>query len=161
MGVKVRGLSAADRTAVEDTLTDFGAFTEEEVRVALEMVDAGLGGDYSLLAVEVAGLVRGYACVGRAHLTASSWYLYWICVHRRVQGAGVGRTLQARVEDLVRELGGERLILETSGRPDYARARRFYRAAGFVEVGRIPDFCQPGEDCVVYCKVLDVKGAGR
>jgi ribosomal protein S18 acetylase RimI-like enzyme len=161
MGVMVRAFAAADRAAVEDALIDCGAFTAEEVGVALEMVDAGLGGDYALLAVEVSGLVRGYACAGRAHLTASSWYLYWICVHRRAQGAGVGRTLQAHVEDMVREWGGERLILETSGRPDYARARRFYRAAGFVEVGRIPDFYRAGDDCVVYCKVLDAEGAGR
>jgi ribosomal protein S18 acetylase RimI-like enzyme len=161
MGVMVRDLAAADRAAVRDALIDCGAFTGDEVRVALEMVDAGLGGDYTLLAVEVAGLVCGYACVGRAHLTASSWYLYWICVHRRAQGAGVGRTLQACVEDVVRGLGGERLILETSGRPDYARARRFYRAAGFVEVGRVPDFYRPGDDCVVYCKVLGAEGARR
>jgi ribosomal protein S18 acetylase RimI-like enzyme len=159
MGVRVRDLAAADRAAVEDALIDCGAFTEEEVRVALEMVDAGLGGDYSLLGVEMDGLIHGYACVGRAHLTASSWYLYWICVHRRAQGVGVGRTLQACVEDLVRGLGGERLILETSGRPGYARARRFYRAAGFVEVGRVPDFYRPGDDCVVYCKSLGAKGA--
>ena len=55
MGVMVRDLAAADRAAVQDALIDCGAFTEDEVRVALEMVDAGLSGDYSLLAVEVGG----------------------------------------------------------------------------------------------------------
>ena len=62
--------------------------------------------------------------------------------------------LVERVEDRVRKLGGDRLILETSGRPDYERARRFYREAGFVEVGRIPEFYRPGDDCLVCCKVL-------
>jgi ribosomal protein S18 acetylase RimI-like enzyme len=155
--VRVRDLAAADRPAIEDALIKCGVFTGGEVRVALEMVDAGLSGDYSLLGVEMDGLLRGYACVGRAHLTASSWYLYWICVHPQAQGVGVGRMLQARVEGLVQALGGERLVLETSGRPDYARARRFYRTAGFVEVGRVPDFYRPGDDCVVYYKVLGAK----
>jgi ribosomal protein S18 acetylase RimI-like enzyme len=154
MGVTVRELRAEDRAAVQDALITCGAFTEEEVRVAIEMVDAGLNGDYSLLAVEQDGEVQGYACAGRAHLTASSWYLYWICVHRRAQGAGFGRMLQAHVEDLIRALGGDRLILETSGRADYARSRRFYRTAGFIEVGRITDFYNAGDDCLIYCKVL-------
>lgn len=161
MGVRVRELAAEDRASVRDALIGCGAFTDEEVRVALEMVDAGLNGDYFLLAIELDGKVGGYACFGRAHLTESSWYLYWICIHRRAQGAGFGRMLQARVEDTVRKLGGDRLILETSGRPDYKRARHFYRQAGFVEVGCIQHFYRPSDDCLVYCKVLSTSKASR
>ena len=158
VGVTVRDLTPLDRPTVRDMLMDCGAFSEAEIRVALEMVDAGFAGDYTLLGAEVDGLVRGYACAGHAHLTASSWYLYWICVDRRAQGAGIGCALQERLEDLVRTLGGERLVLETSGRTEYARARRFYHAAGFVEGGRIPDFYGPGDDCHVYYKQLGAKG---
>jgi ribosomal protein S18 acetylase RimI-like enzyme len=154
MGVRVRDLATDDRASVREALILCGAFTDEEVRVALEMVEAGLAGDYCLLAVETDGDLRGYACFGRAHLTASSWYLYWICIHPQAQGVGLGRMLQRRVEDRVRELGGDRLVLETSGRADYERARRFYREVGFVEVGRIPEFYRPGDDCLVCCKVL-------
>jgi ribosomal protein S18 acetylase RimI-like enzyme len=154
MGVRVRDLAPDDRASVREALILCAAFTDEEVRVALEMVEAGLAGDYCLLAVETDGDLRGYACFGRAHLTERSWYLYWICIHPRAQGLGLGRMLQQRVEDLVLELGGDRLVLETSGRPDYERARRFYRGAGFVEVGRIPEFYRPGDDCLVFCKVL-------
>jgi ribosomal protein S18 acetylase RimI-like enzyme len=159
MGMTVRELVAGDRASVEEALIDCGAFTGEEVRVALEMVDAGLNGDYSLLAIQVDGTMRGYACFGRAHLTVSSWYLYWICIHRQAQGTGLGRMLQAHVEDEVRNRGGDRMILETSGRPDYERARRFYRRAGFVEVGCIPDFYRQSDDCLIYCKVLDTSRA--
>lgn len=161
MGVSVRDLAPHDRAAVRDMLVDCAAFSETEIGVALEMVDAGFAGDYTLLGAEIDGLVRGYACAGRAHLTVSSWYLYWICVDRRAQGTGIGRALQERLEDLVRTLGGERLVLETSGRKEYARARRFYRAAGFVEAGRIPEFYGPGDDCLVYCKQLGSKGTTR
>ena len=150
-----RELSAGDRAAVREALVECGAFSEEEVRVAMDMVESGLQGDYSLPAIEMDGKVRGYACIGRAPLTVASWYIYWICVHPSMQGTGVGRRLQSHIEQLVCEAGGNRLVLETSGRADYERTRRFYRCAGFTEAGRIPDFYKPGDDCVVYFKILE------
>jgi len=151
----VRELASGDRTAVREALVDCGAFSEEEVRVAMDMVGCGEPSDYLLPAIEMDGKVRGYACIGRAPLTAAAWYIYWICVHPSAQGQGVGRRLQSHIERLVREAGGNRLVLETSGRADYARARRFYRDAGFTEAGRIPDFYKPGDDCVVFFKALE------
>ena len=46
--------------------------------------------------------------------------------------AGIGQALQQSVEKWVRQKGGERLVLETSGRADYERPRRFYERAGFT-----------------------------
>ena len=155
MGVLVRTLCAADRQAVQEALTQCGAFNETEVQVALEMVDAGLSGDYDLLAVEFSGVFAGYACFGKATLTLDSWYLYWICIHPDVQGRGAGRALQAAVERHVRDHGGRRIVLETSSRPDYDRARRCYERAGFEVAGRIPDFYRPGDDCVIFSKLLE------
>jgi ribosomal protein S18 acetylase RimI-like enzyme len=155
MGITFRQLVAGDRHAVREMLVRCAAFSEEEVRVALEMVDAGIQGDYSLPAAEIDGEVRAYACIGKAPLTASTWYEYWICVHPATQRAGVGRALQSYLEDLVRKSRGERIVLETSGRPDYGRTRHFYRQAGFTEMGRIPNFFKQGDDCVVLCKILD------
>ena len=161
MGVVIRDLVAADRAVVQAMLIDCGSFTDMEVSVALQMVDAGLNGDYTLLAAESKGTVSGYACIGPATLTVSAWYVYWICVQRDVQGTGIGRMLQAGIEDVVQQAGGDRLVLEASGRHDNGRTRRFYRQAGFGEVGRIPDFYRPGDDCVVYCKVLGRGGSPR
>jgi ribosomal protein S18 acetylase RimI-like enzyme len=155
MGMTVRNLAAGDQAAVREALEECRVFSEEEIRVAMEMVEGGLTGDYSLPAVEIDGKVRGYACIGRVPLTRAAWYIYWICVHPSSQGTGVGRRLQARIEQLVRQAGGTRLVLETSGRADYNATRRFYRAAGFTEAGRIPDFYKPGDDCVVYYKALE------
>jgi ribosomal protein S18 acetylase RimI-like enzyme len=102
----------------------------------------------------IEGQVRGYVCLGRTPLTVSTWHLYWICVHPAAQGRGVGRALQSHAEGFVRAEGGERLVLETSGRTDYGRARGFYRRAGYQEVGRIKDFYRRGDDCVLFCKPL-------
>lgn len=156
VGMIVRAVCAADREAINRALVECGAFTEEEVRVALEVMDDGLpggvDGDYPLFVAEVDERVCGYVCVGRAPLTRSTWYLYWICVHPAAQGHGVGRALQEYAEAFVRSRGGERLVLETSAKSSYARAREFYQQAGYSEVGRIRDFYRPGDDCLVYCK---------
>ena len=150
----VRGVTAGDRASVDEALSQCGAFNDEELRVALEMFDAGVAGDYSMLGVETAGALRAYASFGKATFTERSWYLYWFCVHPIAQRRGIGQALERAVEDHVRQSGGSRLVLETSGRADYARSRRFYERAGFKEHGRIPDFYRPGDDCVIYCKLL-------
>jgi len=151
----IRELVPEDREAIEEALTECGAFSEEEIRVALELFDAGAPGGYTLFGAEIEGRVLGYVCLAQASLTQSSWYLYWICVHPAAQGKGVGRALQAKSEEFVRSQGCRRLVLETSGRPDYCEARRFYENAGYERVGLIPDFYRPGDDCAIYSKVIE------
>jgi len=120
------------------------------VRVALEMVCP----DYTLFVAELDGNLCGYACIGPTPFTLATWHLYWIAVHPKVQGRGVGRAIQAYVEQHVIASNGQRLVVETSGRPDYLRSRRFYEASGYSAAGRIADYYKPGDDCVFYCKVL-------
>jgi len=152
--VTARSPVASDRPLVHEMLTRCGAFTDEEIRVAMDMFESGLAGDYSLMGIETDGGLCAYACFGKAALTLRSWYVYWFCVHPALQGTGVGQTLQRTVEDCVRQMGGDRLVLETSGRTDYERSRRFYERAGFMVHGRLPDFYKPGDDCIIYCKIL-------
>lgn len=156
--LNIRELQRSDRETVREMLEACGAFNDEEVRVATEVLDDGLAGgvkgDYPLFAAELNGEVRGYVCVGKTPLTRGTWHEYWICVHPAAQRQGIGQSLQAHAESFVRDQGGERLVLETSGRPAYARTRRFYRKSGYRVVGRIRDFYHPGDDCVVFCKEL-------
>lgn len=154
MGIVIRGLRPEDRPCVVEALTDCAAFTAEEVRVALELFDAGIEGGYSFFGADEEGTVQGYVCLGKAPLTQSTWYLYWICVHPRVQHLGVGRDLQRHSEEFVQSQGGQMLVLETSGRPAYRRARSFYESAGYVQAGLIRNFYRPGDDCVIYAKNL-------
>jgi ribosomal protein S18 acetylase RimI-like enzyme len=151
MGLIVRPLQASDREAVARMLDDCAVFSQEEVRVALAMVDSG---DYTFFAVELDGAVRGYACIGRTPLTLATWHLYWICIHPGAQRRGAGMALQQHVEEFIRSQKGERLVLETSGRADYERTRRFYERAGYQQAGRIPGYYKAGDDCVFYFKEL-------
>jgi ribosomal protein S18 acetylase RimI-like enzyme len=158
----IRELHSQDRDAVHEVLIACDAFTGEEVQVALEVLEAGLvgglSGEYPHFVAEVEQRVCAYVCVGKTPLTVSTWHLYWICVHPAVQGRGVGQELLSHVEKFVRTCNGERLVVETSGQPSYARTRRFYQKAGYREVGCIPDFYKSGDDCVLYCKTLTAGG---
>jgi hypothetical protein len=54
------------------------------------------------------------------------------------------------------------IVVETSGRTEYARTRRFYaRTMGYETVARISDFYRSGEDKVVYVKYLGSDRGGR
>ena len=154
MGTIVRPSRIDDRSAIAEALRACGAFNDDEVKVALELFDDGVQDEssYSLFTAEHDGRVAGYLCVGKAPLTQSTWYLYWLCVHPAVQRYGLGRALQRYCEAVVRTRGGSRLVLETSGRPDYHRARQFYERNGYQPVGRIADFYKPGDDCLIYVK---------
>lgn len=147
-------MSVEDRPAVEEILISNGGFSEEEVRVALEVFDAAISGSYSAFAAEADGRARGYLCVAPIPMTVSTWHLYWIVVHGGFQRLGLGRALLARGEDFIRSSGGKRITLETSGREDYEGTRLFYEAAGYQSAGRIRDFYKPGDDCVIYYKEL-------
>jgi ribosomal protein S18 acetylase RimI-like enzyme len=162
MGALVCEASPADRDKICEMLAVCTAFTQEEVRVALEVLDAGLAGglegDYPVFVAKADGEVCGYICVGKTPLTANTWHLYWICVHPAAQGKGVGRLLLEFAETFVGSRLGKRLVLETSEKPNYARSRRFYEAAGYKVVGRIRDFYQSGDHWVLYCKELGLDG---
>lgn len=150
----VRAYRAEDREAVVAAIQSTPAFTAEEVVVALEVLDGALSGEYPHLVVERDGVVWGYVCVGPTPMTESTWHLYWICVHPSAEGGGLGRALQAGAERFVAAGGGRRIVLETGGKPEYERQRRFYRGVGYVEVGRVPDFYCDGDDGVTFVKLL-------
>jgi ribosomal protein S18 acetylase RimI-like enzyme len=157
MGAIVRDARAADRDAIEEALRLSGAFRADEVAVALELFDEGISSStsYTLFAAEDAGTVVGYCCLGLAPLTESTWYVYWLCVHPRVQGRGIGRALHEHGEKFITRRGGQRMVLETSGRHDYHRARSFYERVGYRQTGCIADFYRPGDDCLIYVKDIN------
>ena len=99
--------------------------------------------------------VAGYACFGATPMTERTFDLYWIAVHPRAQGTGVGRALLAGVEETLRAEHGRLLLIETASKASYARQRSFYAGAGYAEVARVADFYRDGDDRVIFAKRLD------
>lgn len=158
MGVSVRPLLRADRGSISRMLSACGAYTPDEVRVALELIDdaltRGAESDYLAFVAIRDDAVAGYVCLGRTALTQSTWHLYWICVDVRLQGTGIGGLLQSHAEVFVSTQGGRRIVLETSSQSSYDEARRFYERRGYQPAGRIPDFYKPDDDCIIYFREL-------
>lgn len=142
-----------------------GVFKPDEVACVQELWDAylrqGETSGYVFLVYkngfgEVSDRCRllGYACFGPHPLTEGTFDLYWIAVDPQARGQGIGHALLARVEDEVRARGGRMLVVETSGTPAYAPARRLYESCGYRYEAVVHDFYAPGDDLIVFVKLL-------
>jgi GNAT superfamily N-acetyltransferase len=149
---RLRPIVPADRAPIEALLRATGSFTEEEVEVALELIDEDPEEGYRFVVAELASTVVGYACFGLTPLTDGVYDLYWIAVDPTRQGFGIGRALLIAVDEEVRRLGGRMVIIETASKPSYEPTRVFYDRTGCVEVARIPDFYRVGDDKVIYAR---------
>ncbi|MCX8118209.1 MAG: GNAT family N-acetyltransferase [Desulfobacterota bacterium] len=155
--MRIRALMAKDRAGLERMLREVAVFTEEEIGVALELIDIVLENqhqkDYQVAcAVDVHDRPIGYICYGPAPMTRGTYDLYWIAVDPKVQGQKIGSTLLAFLEDRLRSSRGRMLLVETSSLPSYQKAQTFYRARGFQEVARIADYYWEGNDRITFCK---------
>jgi D-alanine-D-alanine ligase len=90
---------------------------------------------------------------GPTPCTLGTYDLYWMAVDPTLHGAGIG---SAMVRAMERRLAGAArlIVVETAGRPEYAPTRAFYQARGYRFASRIPDFYAPGDDQVVFVKVV-------
>lgn len=129
-------------------------FNEEEIAIALELLDAKPEAGYRFVVAECASKVAGYACFGATPLTVGVFDLYWIAVDPTLHGTGVGQRLMDASEDAIRAEGGRMVVIETASKPAYDKTRAFYLAYGCREVARVPDFYAIGDDKVIYAHTL-------
>jgi len=151
----LRPLRRADRAEIERIVRATKAFREDEVAVAMELVDADESEGYRFVVAEVEGKVAGYACFGATPLTIGTWDLYWIAVDPERQGEGIGRRLMRAVEAMVRTEKGRMILIETGGKATYDATRKAYLSWGYREIARVPDFYEVGDDKVIYQRRVD------
>jgi len=157
-------LEPRHRARVEEILRATAVFRDEEVGVALELFDEGIGPvpagaaardpDYHFVGAFAGGELLGYACYGPTPGTDRTHDLYWIAVHPRAQGAGAGTRLLDEVERRLRNDGARLLVVETSGRDEYRATRGFYAAREYAASARVRDFYAPGDDRIIFTKRL-------
>lgn len=153
-------LNPALRSAAEAILRGTAVFREDEIAVAMEVLDsffARPGQDYSAVgAFADGGELLGFGIFGPTPCTLGTWDLYWLAVAKRSQGTGLGTLLLREVERTAGRLNARLLLIETSSRPSYDPTRAFYLKRGYREVARIPDFYEAADDRVIYSKTLNV-----
>jgi ribosomal protein S18 acetylase RimI-like enzyme len=151
-------MTAADKPAVMRLLHSTPEFKPVEVEVAEELIDAYLEGPvesgYFILVGVTDSRLAGYVCYGPTPLTTGTWDVYWMAVDRQRQGQGIGKALLAAAESDIEKSGGRLIIIETSSKPDYVRAQRFYSSHGYELHNRITDFYEPGDDKLTYLKLV-------
>jgi ribosomal protein S18 acetylase RimI-like enzyme len=151
----IRPIEKRDRPRLAEIVRNAGNFSDEEVETALELIDSSIAsknqGDYISFVIDEDG-VKGYICIGPASLAQGVYDLYWIVVDSAARGRQYGQRLLRFAEEEVKRRGGRMVLIETSSLPEYEGTRRFYLAAGYPEVARIPNFYKPGDDKVIYAK---------
>ena len=145
---------SSDLAAVPKLLRATDMFSAEEIAIARSLLLAPEEEGYRFVFVDRDRALAGFACFGRIPATIASFDLYWLAVDPLVQRSGYGRRLLRTVEARVRVLGGNRLYIDTSARPQYLPTRAFYSAMGYHVAAELPDYFRPGEGKVIFCKAL-------
>jgi ribosomal protein S18 acetylase RimI-like enzyme len=145
-----------DPARIKEIVSSTGFFRQDEIRVAVELVEEwlakGEASGYEFLFVEVAGETVAYSCYGLIPCTLHSYDLYWIATHKDFMNKGIGRALLRETENAIWKSGGTGIYVETSSKPQYAPTRAFYENNGYILKARYEDFYDRGDDKCVYIK---------
>jgi ribosomal protein S18 acetylase RimI-like enzyme len=153
----IRKFEKEDIKPLEEIVRATGVFREEEVDVAVELMNIAANDkeqkDYFLFSyVDETGTLQGYYCAGPTPMTQRTFDLYWIAVHPRVHKKRIGHELLEHCEAHVKTMGGKLLVVETSSQPKYEPTRRFYLRHQYEEAARIKDYYAQDDDLVIYSK---------
>lgn len=148
-----------DVERVRDLVDRTAYFSAEEVGIAAELVEErlakGVDSGYEFVfADDALGKLLGYACFGKIPCTTNRYDLYWIAVEPEHQGHGLGRELLRAAEDRIVSLGGARVYVDTSTKPQYAATRSFYERCGYELDAALEGFYGPGDGKAIYRRVL-------
>ncbi len=135
MSSSLRPVGPAHRAPLERLTRAAGLFREDEVAIAVELLD-------------------DYACWGPVPGTADTYDLYWLVVDPARQCSGVGTRLVEAVEHRLIGDGGRLVVVETSSLPAYAPTRAFYERRGYTRGATVPGYYAPGDDLMIYFKDL-------
>jgi len=152
----IRKIKQSDKNVLEEMLKNIPSFTEDEVNVAMELINVTLNfneqTDYNIFVYEENEKVLGYHCTGKRPLTDAVYDLYWIAVDVNSQNKGIGKKLLMHAENFVKEKKGRWLLIETSSLDNYKRTRNFYLKNNFEIISRINDFYKLKDDLIIYGK---------
>jgi ribosomal protein S18 acetylase RimI-like enzyme len=106
------------------------------------------------LTLEVQGVALGFCYANPEQMTEDTWNILALAVSPTLQGSGAGTQLTEQMEVQIDDQGGRIVIVDPSGTDAFAKTRRFYENAGYIEEARIRDFWSKGDDKVTYWKAL-------
>jgi GNAT superfamily N-acetyltransferase len=155
--MELQPLIPGDREKISRLLRQGNVFNREEIRVALEVIDAALNGagskDYQVFcAFENDRSLTGFICFGPIPMTERCYDLYWLKVDEASSRKGVGGRLLGFMEEFVAREGARRIYVETSSTAPYQAARSFYEKHGYKLVCSLKDFYREGDHKMIFMK---------
>ena len=157
----IRRLKPADAKIIESILNKISNFNEEEIKVAMELVNIAASdqvqSDYNLFVYEEDGMILGYHCTGKRPLTDGVYDLYWIVTDPEYGKKGIGKKLLEHAEQFVNEKNGRWLLAETSTKDSYSATRNFYMRNNYSIISEINDFYSKGDSMIVFGKYFNHK----
>jgi len=153
----IRSLVFQDKPKILYLLQQRGVFNNDEIKVAMELLDVYLNNPerqdyYIFCAADNGDGVAGYICFGPNPMTEGCYDLYWIAVDQNSGRKGIGEKLLAYMEKFVIKNKGRCIYLDTSSTPAYAPARLFYKKHGFKTVSILKDFYRVGDHKMILMK---------
>ena len=157
----IRRLKPDDAKILEGILNKIPIFHEEEIRVAMELVNIAASdpkqNDYNFFIYEENGMILGYHCTGKRPLTDGVYDLYWIVTNPEYGKKGIGKKLLEHAEGFVNENNGRWLLAETSSKDSYSATRNFYMRNNYSIISEIKDFYSIGDSMIVFGKYFNHK----
>ena len=155
---KIRLATQADAIAVNNISRETGLSGGEGDNSKLEPMDDQ---HTWIVLQDDSGMIVGAAYFGPESHSDRVWNLYFLAVTRKRQRGGTGTALVAWVEANLRNRGADvakLLLIETSSVDSFEPTRVFYRRLGYVEEARVREYYGPGDDKVVFWKLLSENG---
>jgi ribosomal protein S18 acetylase RimI-like enzyme len=148
-----------NRANLSRLLGQGNVFRQEEIQVALEVIDEALNGagnkDYQVFcAFDSDRNLAGFICFGPIPMTERCYDLYWLKVDEASSRKGVGGRLLRFMEQFVARKGGRRIYVETSSTAPYRAARSLYEKHGYQLVCSLKDFYQEGDHKMIFMKEI-------
>ena len=156
MAVIIRPASSADIPFLAEVVDDTKLFPSHMLPDMMQgALLAPVDGDFWLVG-EIDAKIMSFCYAMPEKLTVGTWNMLAIGVHSSKQAKGLGTELVCHLEAKLRVRGGRLLIAETSGAPEFAKARHFYLKNGFRLEAIIRDFWSIGQDKIIFLKNLSL-----
>ncbi len=153
-----RPAEPSDQPAIVALAIAAGLFTAEDSALVDSLMQAYFDLEHALGNIcRVAardGAVVGVVYCRPEPATSGTDQMLMIAVDPAMQGTGIGRSLTADSEAILRDGGSRLLLVQTLGTPDFEATRAFYRACGYAEEARVRDYYADGQDMVLFRKLL-------
>ena len=147
-----------DAPAVRAIVKSSGYFSDEEVSIAVELVEErlckGEKSGYFFVFAEQGACLAGYSCFGPIPGSRYGYDLYWIAVDEKLRNLGIGKELLLRSEAIILDRGGRKIYIETSSRSLYSDTLAFYGRCGYKSEACLDDFYAPGDGKIILSKML-------